>query len=394
MNLKLLNYALTSILRKKNKNLILFFGLIFSLTLLISSLFTSFSIKAMVLNDINLLPEITVQKVLGGRTQQIEIDRVYEIQNIRGVSSVKERIWGYYFFSHRRLNNEGVNFSVVGVDLYLDEYTQNLTNLTQQYHDILNSDKLLLGKKAMETINLGYFEDFFDFYTPLGEKLRVPIGEVIEDLKGFEGSSTLIVSQDLARQILGLDEGYATDIVVKIPNDAEIDNIKEQIKKLYPDTRVISKNDIYSAYNGMFDFKGGFFLALFVISSFALFLLIFEKSSGLGELEKREIATLRAIGWRINDIIKVKFLEHSVLITTATISSIILSYIIVYIFDAPIIKEIFFSSNEASPPFEMIPNIELLNILGIIVVTLILYLSLVLIPIWKSAIIDPNESLK
>ena len=319
MNLKLLNYALTSILRKKNKNLILFFGLIFSLTLLISSLFTSFSIKAMVLNDINLLPEITVQKVLGGRTQQIEIDRVYEIQNIRGVSSVKERIWGYYFFSHRRLNNEGVNFSVVGVDLYLDEYTQNLTNLTQQYHDILNSDKLLLGKKAMETINLGYFEDFFDFYTPLGEKLRVPIGEVIEDLKGFEGSSTLIVSQDLARQILGLDEGYATDIVVKIPNDAEIDNIKEQIKKLYPDTRVISKNDIYSAYNGMFDFKGGFFLALFVISSFALFLLIFEKSSGLGELEKREIATLRAIGWRINDIIKVKFLEHSVLITTATI---------------------------------------------------------------------------
>lgn len=42
----------------------------------------------------------------------------------------------------------------------------------------------------------------------------------------------------------------------------------------------------------------------------------------------------------------------------------------------------------------MIPNIELLNILGIIVVTLILYLSLVLIPIWKSAIIDPNESLK
>lgn len=394
MNLKLLNYSLTSILRKKNKNLILFFGLLFSLTLLISSLFTSFSIKSMVLSDISSLPEITVQKVLGGRTEQIEIDRIYEIQKIRGISSVKERVWGYYFFPHRRLSNGGVNFSIVGVDLYLDEYNQTLTNLTQKYHDILNSDKLLLGKEAMETIKLGYFEDFFDFYTPDGKKTRVPIGEVVEELVGFEASSTLIVSQDLGREILGLNDGYATDIVVKVPNDAEIDNIKDQIIRLYPDTRVITKDDIHSAYNAMFDFKGGFFLALFVISSFALFLLIFEKSSGLGELEKREIATLRAIGWRINDIIKVKFIEHFILVFSATISSIITSYIIVFVFNAPLIKEIFFSSNEASPPFTMIPNIELLSILGIIAITLILYLALVLIPIWKSAIIDPSESLK
>ncbi|MEW6551286.1 MAG: FtsX-like permease family protein [Campylobacterota bacterium] len=394
MNMKLLNFCVSSINRKKSKNTILFFGLLFALSLLISSLFTAFSIKSMVLKDISLLPEITVQKVVGGKTAPIEKERIYEIQKIKGIGSVKERIWGYYYFQHRRLDNGGVNFSVVGIDLYMDEYKQSLTDLAIKYHDTINDGKMILGKEAYETIKKGYFDDFFHFYTPEGEKIKLDIGLVADKLQSFEGSSMMIVPQDIAQKILGVQDDYATDIVVKIPNDKEIENIKSQIISLYPDTRVITKDDIYSAYNAMFDFKGGFFLALFMMYSFALFLLIFEKSSGLGELEKREIATLRAIGWKINDIIKIKFMEHFILIFSSVVSAIILSYVIVFVFDAPIIKSIFFSSNEASPPFTMIPNIEILNILGIIAVSLILYLALVLIPIWRSAIIDPSESLK
>lgn len=394
MNIKLLNYALSSIFRKKTKNLILFFGLLFSVSLLISSLFTAFSLKTMVLNEISSMPEITVQKVLGGRTELIEKDKIYEIQQIKGISSVKERVWGYYYFQHRRLNNEGVNFTIVGLDLYMDEYKDSLSDVALKYYDVLNDGKMIIGKEAYETLKKGYFEDFFHFYTPEGEKIKVDVGMVIDELESFEGSSMMIVSQDVAQKILGVKDGYATDIVVKIPNETEIDNIKDQIIKLYPDSRVITKDDIYSAYNGMFEFKNGFFLALFLIYSFALFLLIFEKSSGLGELEKKEIATLRAVGWKINDIIKVKFTEHFILIFTSVISSILISYIVVFVFDAPIIKNIFYSSSESLPPFTMVPNIEILQILGIIAVSVILYLALVLIPIWRSAIIDPSESLK
>ncbi|NLN00127.1 MAG: hypothetical protein GX170_08950, partial [Campylobacteraceae bacterium] len=149
MNSKLFNYALNSIWRKKTKNSILFFGLIFSLTLLISSLFTAYSLKNMLLSNIETMPEVTVQKTSGGRLENIPVDRVWDLADIPGVQSVTPRVWGYYFFTHRRLQNDGVNFTLVGLDLYKDEYKKSLKELTYARFNSLEDGELLLGKRAL-----------------------------------------------------------------------------------------------------------------------------------------------------------------------------------------------------------------------------------------------------
>lgn len=394
MNIKLFNYALGSIWRKKSKNSILFFGLIFSLTILISSLFVSFSIKGMILENIEAMPEITVQRTIGGRLETIPVERVWEIAKLPGVSTVSPRVWGYYFFSHRRLKNEGVNFTLIGLDLYQDEYKESLKSLTYSRFKSLEDGELLLGKRAMETIRLGYFEDFFDFYTPKNEKIRTPIGAVVENLEGFEDSGMMILPQTKVRTILGMSEDEATDIALHVPNEEEINTISAKISELYPDSRTITKADLFSAYNALFDYKSGLFLALFLTSSFALFLLIFEKSSGLGTHERQEIGILRALGWKISDIIGVKFAEHAVLVLTAFFTSTVLSYIYVFLLNAPILRDLFYSKNELSPPFELVPHISIVMILGIGVLVAVLYLALVLIPIWRSSIVDPSESVR
>lgn len=394
MNSKLFNYALNSIWRKKTKNSILFFGLIFSLTLLISSLFTAYSLKNMLLSNIETMPEITVQKTSGGRLENIPIDRVWDLADIPGVQSVTPRVWGYYFFTHRRLQNDGVNFTLVGLDLYKDEYKKSLKELTYARFNSLEDGELLLGKRALETIKRGYFEDFFDFYTPNKEQIRVPIGAVVDGLEGFEDSGMMILPQDIVRKILGVDEEEATDIVLHIPNADEVDTIKDKISQMYPDSRVITKEDLISAYNALFDFKSGLFLALFLSSSFALFLLIFEKSSGLGAAEKQEIGILRAIGWKISDVISVKFAEHAVLVLMAFAFSTIISYIYLFIFNAPILRELFYSKNELTPPFHIVPHVSIALVFGIGLLVAVLYLALVLIPIWRSSIIDPSESVR
>ncbi|MFA6756291.1 MAG: FtsX-like permease family protein [Sulfurospirillaceae bacterium] len=394
MNSKLFNYALNSIWRKKTKNSILFFGLIFSLTLLISSLFTAYSLKNMLLSNIETMPEVTVQKTSGGRLENIPVDRVWDLADIPGVQSVTPRVWGYYFFTHRRLQNDGVNFTLVGLDLYKDEYKKSLKELTYARFNSLEDGELLLGKRALETIKRGYFEDFFDFYTPNKEQIRVPIGAVVDGLEGFEDSGMMILPQDIVRKILGVDEEEATDIVLHIPNADEVDTIKDKISQMYPDSRVITKEDLISAYNALFDFKSGLFLALFLSSSFALFLLIFEKSSGLGAAEKQEIGILRAIGWKISDVISVKFAEHAVLVLMAFAFSTIISYIYLFIFNAPILRELFYSKNELTPPFHIVPHVSIALVFGIGLLVAVLYLALVLIPIWRSSIIDPSESVR
>lgn len=394
MNAKLFNYALGSIWRKKTKNSILFFGLIFSLTLLISSLFVAFSIKGMILENIENMPEITVQKTAGGRLENIPVDRVWELEKFPGVANVSPRVWGYYFFSHRRLKNEGVNFTLVGLDLYQDEYKDSLKSLTYSRFKSLEDGELLLGERAMETVRLGYFEDFFDFYTPKNEKIRTPIGAVVDELEGFEDTGMMILPKAKVRQILGMNEDEATDIILHVPNKDEVDTISAKISELYPDTRVVTKADLFSAYNALFDYKSGIFLALFLSSAFALFLLIFEKSSGLGAQERQEIGILRALGWKISNVIGVKFAEHAVLVLMAFISSAILSYIYVFLFNAPILRSLFYSKNELTPPFDLTPHVDIIMILGMGVLVAALYLALVLIPIWRSSIIDPSESVR
>lgn len=394
MNLKLFNYALGSIWRKRSKSAILFLGLFFSLTLLISSLFTAFSIKHMILAPLEVMPEMTVQRIVGGRLETIKTERAWELVEIPGVSRATPRVWGYYFFSHRRLQNDGVNFTLVGLDLYNDEYKETLKTLTYTRFHSLEKGELLLGKRAMETVRLGYFEDFFDFYTPQKERVRVPIGAVVEGLEGFEDAGMLLLSQTKAREILGMDEEMATDIVLHIPNVSEVETVRAKVMERYPDVRVITKADLYSAYNALFDFKSGLFLALYMSAAFALFLLIFEKSTGLGVEERKEIGILRALGWKISDVIGVKFAEHAVLVIVAFVASSVAAYGYVFVANAPLLRNLFYSPNELTPPFSLIPHVSLLMVFGAGVLVAILYLALVLIPIWRSSVVDPSESVR
>ena len=282
----------------------------------------------------------------------------------------------------------------MGLDLYNDEYKQSLKQLTYDRFKSLENGEMLLGERAMQTLHLGYFEDFFDFYTPEGEKFRVPIGAVADELKGFENSGMLILPQDSVRKILGIDKSEATDITLHVKNKDEIETIRAKIMERYPNVRVVTKDDLLSAYNALYDFKSGLFLALFLSAAFALFLLIFEKSSGLGAEERREIGVLRALGWKIGDVISVKFAEHAVLVLVAFVFSAIVAYGYVFLANAPILRGLFYSPNELTPPFELVPHVSILLVLGSGMLVMVLYLALVLIPIWRSSIVDPSESVR
>ena len=110
-----------------------------------------------------------------------------------------------------------------------------------------------------------------------------------------------------------MDEDKATDIVVKVANPEEIFTVASKIKLLYPDTRVITNKELEISYQNIFDYKGGLFLALFVVSIFTFFIIIYDKASGLTSEEKKEIGILKAIGWQVEDVLKEKFYESFII---------------------------------------------------------------------------------
>src|SRR4030065_2842383 len=93
----ILDFTLSSLLRRKGKNVALLAVYTFILFILASVVFLTSSLKkeaCLVLQD---SPEIIVQRTVAGRHDLIPISYMLVLKEIRGVQSVRERLWGYYY---------------------------------------------------------------------------------------------------------------------------------------------------------------------------------------------------------------------------------------------------------------------------------------------------------
>jgi len=93
----------------------------------------------------------------------------------------------------------------------------------------------------------------------------------------LESNDMIVMPKRLVREIFDIKENKATDIVVKVPNQDEVQTVASKIRLMYPDTRVITSNDFKVSYQNIFDYKSGLFLALFVVSIFTFFMVVYDK---------------------------------------------------------------------------------------------------------------------
>uniref|UniRef100_UPI0040489180 hypothetical protein n=1 Tax=Aliarcobacter sp. TaxID=2321116 RepID=UPI0040489180 len=71
-----------------------------------------------------------------------------------------------------------------------------------------------------------------------------------------------------------------------------------------------------------------------------------------------------------------------------------MAYIFVFILNAPLLKNIFIGSANITNDFILNSYIEINTLITLFLFFMIPFLSAILIPVWKVAIIDSNESMK
>ena len=199
---------------------------------------------------------------------------------------------------------------------------------------------------------------------------------------------------NLAKQILNINEDEATDIILNVPNNLERQNVKEQILIKHSNIRVLQKDELKKMYENMFNYKGGIFLILFIVVLFTFILILYQRYSMISSTDKREIGILKAVGWSIKDIIKLKIMENFIVGFMAFIIGVILAYIFIFILNAPILKNIFIGFSNIQNDFTISSNIEISSLITLFLFFMIPFLSAVLIPVWKVAIIDSTKSMK
>jgi ABC-type lipoprotein release transport system permease subunit len=348
------------------------------------------SLKSEMFATLKSLPDITVQRIVAGRQTDIDVSRVEEISNIFGVIDVIPRVWGYYY-----LPTLGVNFSIVGVESFSKQYKDELNSVVDNFSEkFVSEDCMVVGEGVLNELKKIFFSDYFYFVKPNGTLKKVKIVGTFKPSTSLESNDIILMDNELVRDVFGIDDSKAVDLVVRVANKDEVPTIAKKIKEIFPDTRVITKDDLKSSYINVFNYKSGLFLALFIVSIFTFFIIIYDKASGLSSEERREIGVLKAVGWKIDDILKVKLLESLIISGLAYLLGVTLALGYVFGLQAPLMRDLFMGYSVLKPSFDL-PFVLDGGVFALIFFTTIpIYIAANIIPAWRAATLDADEVIR
>ena len=358
--------------------------------LLAATLFISSSLQYSLRKALIYEPDFSVYKTVAGRMATTPLKWEDELLEINGISKVTPRVFGRYY-----VEAKGKSFLVMGVDFLDENAHRSLEKLIGKtdLKSFLKGDAMIAGAGAAAWLKSHFYTDSYNFISPSGSLKKVKIFKVLPQSDDLFASDMLIMPIETAREIFGMGENESTDIVFNVPNDDEWDTISDKVSALHYNLRVVDKREIKKAYDRLFNYKGGFFLVLFLISLLSFVLILYQRYLQVYSHEKRSIGILRALGWSIKDVLKLKFFETLSVVIAAFILGTVIAYFYVFALGAPLLKEIFLGGVNLELRPVLIPTLDISILASIFLLYAIPFIAAVLIPVWKIAVTDPKEAM-
>ena len=385
------NFLFLLLFTHKSKHLAIFFISILIVFLSSSILFISNTLKKEIFTTLKNQSDFVIQKINSGKSQYTPISWIEDFKEISGVKNIQQRVYGQYYFMP-----EDVYFTIVGIDLFEEGSSKNIKELLEVLNisEFLQSDSMIIGNGIKKLFDKYKYINSYDFKLFNNDLKEIKIFKDLPQKANLVANDLIIMDINLAKEILNIKEDEATDIVLNVPNNLERANVKDQLILKHSNTRILQKENLKKEYENMFNYKGGIFLILFIIVILTFTLILYQRYSMISLGDKKEIGILKAVGWSIKDILKLKIMENFIVAFMAFIIGIILSYIFVFILNAPILKNVFIGSQNLQNDFIFNANIQIDSLITLFLFFMIPFLSAVLIPVWKVAIIDSTQSMK
>jgi ABC-type antimicrobial peptide transport system permease subunit len=368
---KIIDFTLSSLLRRKGKNGALISVYILVVFMLASVMFLTYALKreaSLILLD---APEMIVQRMVAGRTNPIPIRYMDKVKGIRGVSAVKGRLWGYYYDP------------VVGAN-----YT-----LIVPEDSGLDRGSIRIGK-GISRVRLLDEEDEMEFKAHDGTIFNLKVNGIVSPESELVSSDLVFISEKDFRRLFGLSKDYVTDLTLKIKNSNEWGVVAEKIASLLPDTRVILREEILRTYDMVFSWRGGLMLAILSTSLLAFVIFSWDKASGLSAEEKKEIGILKAIGWETSDVIQMKFWEGATISLTSFFAGTLLAYAHVFFASSALFEPVLKGWAILYPKFKLTPFINPFQVTVLFFLTVIPYTVATIIPTWRASTVDPDTVMR
>ncbi len=363
----IVDFALSSLLRRKAKNgalLSVFTVIVFTLA---SVMFFTHSLKKEAAFLLAASPDMIVQRVTAGRQDMVPLSYLEKVRAIKGVSSVSGRLWGYYFDPVSRANYT----LLVSTDRPMPQGFIAVGN------GIARSRGLITGSEV-----------FFRQHD--GEPLGLVIKGTFAESSELMTADLILMAETDFRRLSGIAPGYVNDLMVTVRNQAERPTAARKITEALPDSRPLIKEELARTYDSVFDWRSGMIVVVLSTAILAFAILAWEKASGLGAEERREIGVLKAVGWETYDVLLLKLWESAIISSLAFLGGVIMAYLHVFLADAAIFGQALKGWSVLYPRFRLSPSIEAYQLVTLFFLTVVPYAAATLIPCWRAATVDPD----
>ena len=367
----IIDYALSSLLRRKFKNLSLLTVYILIIFVTASLIFFVQALKreaTLILKD---APDMVVQRMVAGRHDLVPLSYIEKISSIRGVQAVSARLWGYY---------------------YDPVFGANYTLLVPPTKTVESGNIIIGGSAARsQRVREG---DLLTFKAATNLPLLLAVKQILPYESELVAADLIVMSAEDFQLMFQLPPGHATDLAVTVGNPRELATIANKIAEQFPDTRPILKSEILRTYDSIFDWRGGMMIVVLAAALLSFIIFAWDKATGLSAEERKEIGILKSIGWETGDVLLLKFWEGLVISLSAFLVGIVLAYGHVYFFSAVLFGQALKGWSVLYPQFKLVPVIDAYQLGVLFFLSVLPYTAATIIPSWLAATVDPDAALR
>ena len=352
--------------------------------LLASTLFISNAMKDEYNAILDNYPDIIITNQKAMRDSTIDESVIDTVLAIKGVSRVVARVWGEYYFA-----NADKKFTLVGIAQFQEYSNPTLNDISH-----ISDTSMLISSGVYEVLKSSYYVDYFNFIKADGTLKKLNLDRNFITSNTLENSSLIVMSEENVKDIFDYKESEATDLSVSVANENEVAFIAAKINTILPNTKVTVKDDLRVKYENIYNLRSGFFLTIFIISFFTFFIIIYDKVSGLNSEQKREIGILKAIGWRVGDVLNSKLYEGLIISLFSYVLGVLLAFIYVYVLDAPLLKKIFLNNYDLMNDFVIHFSVDYETLALLFFLSVPIYIAATIIPSWRVATLEADEVMR
>ena len=388
--LALLEHALGAMRRRAGRNLAIAAGLALVVGLFASTMFLAEAMRAAHRALARDAPVLTVQRIVAGRPATIDAHALDGLGDaVLARVSVTPRVWGYAFVGALEGN---VTISSIAEGSAGEAISRGALPSADGEAavgpGIARSLGLRVGDElTLPTPALGAAGDL-----PPVLALRI-VG--ILDVSSAPLTNDLVLVRDAdARALLGIAEGEAADLAVDVAPVEEAPVVAAEIARRLPAVRVIDRALVARTYELTFDARAGFVGAMLLPALAALLLLGWERLTGLGDSERREIGVLKAVGWSTADVLAARVWESGLVAIFGAVGGVLFAYAYVFLMGAPGLAHALLGWSNLRPALELPPAIDGGMIAAIVGGVVVPFVGVSIVPAWRAAMLDPDRLLR